>query len=74
MKGKIRVFCRVRPMNQNELAMGGLPVVSLVDPYSLKIRVKKDADSYKEEEYAFDACYGDLNGQEEIFEDTKMLM
>jgi hypothetical protein len=42
MKGKIRVFCRVRPMNQSELNMGGLPVVSLVDQYSLKIRVKKD--------------------------------
>ena len=74
MKGKIRVYCRVRPMNKNELAMGGLPVVSLVDQSSLRIRVKKDAESYKDEEYAFDACYGDLTGQEEIFEDTKMLM
>ena len=36
--------------------------------------MKKDVDTYKEEEYAFDACYGDLTGQEEIFEDTKMLM
>lgn len=62
MKGKIRVFCRVRPMNQSELTKGGLPVVSLVDQSTLKIRVKKDADSYKDEEYAFDACYGDLTG------------
>ena len=42
--------------------MGGLPVVSLLDQSTLKIRVKKDADSYKDEEYAFDACYGDLTG------------
>ena len=31
MKGKIRVYCRVRPMNNSEIAMGALPVVTLVD-------------------------------------------
>ena len=31
MKGKIRVFCRVRPMNSSEIQMGALPVVTLID-------------------------------------------
>jgi hypothetical protein len=31
MKGKIRVFCRVRPMNDDELKMSSLPVVTIVN-------------------------------------------
>ena len=31
MKGKIRVFCRVRPMSGNEKNMGSLEVVKVVD-------------------------------------------
>lgn len=31
MKGKIRVFCRVRPMSINEKQMGSLEVVKVVD-------------------------------------------
>ena len=31
MKGKIRVFCRVRPMNEHELEIGSLPVVTITD-------------------------------------------
>lgn len=78
MKGKIRVFCRVRPMSNSEVQIGSLPVVTIVDQYTLKLRLKKELlqgqEGYKEEEYAFDACFGDRTGQEEVFEDTKMLM
>ena len=67
MKGKIRVFCRVRPMSDREQQLGSLPVVTIVDQYTLKIKVKKEGASgpsgsglgYKEEEYAFDACFGE---------------
>ena len=31
MKGKIRVFCRVRPMSANEKQQGCSPVVTVVD-------------------------------------------
>jgi len=31
MKGKIRVYCRVRPMNLNEMRMGCIDAISLVD-------------------------------------------
>ena len=31
MKGKIRVFCRVRPMSDHELEIGSLPVVTITD-------------------------------------------
>lgn len=82
MKGKIRVFCRVRPMSDHENQLGSLPVVTIVDQYTLKIKVKKEGTNgpggsglgYKEEEYSFDACFGERSSQEEIFEDTRMLM
>ena len=31
MKGKIRVFCRVRPMSDHENNIGSLPVVTITD-------------------------------------------
>ena len=42
MKGKIRVYCRVRPMNPNEIRMGCIDAISIIDQFTLKIRVKKD--------------------------------
>jgi hypothetical protein len=42
MKGKIRVYCRVRPMNQSEIARNCMDAVTIIDQFTLKIRVKKD--------------------------------
>jgi len=66
MKGKIRVFCRVRPMNQHESDIGSLPVVKITDQYTLKIKLKREGalgpssrdGAYKEEVYSFDSCFG----------------
>ena len=82
MKGKIRVFCRVRPMSDHESDIGSLPVVKITDQYTIKIKLKREGISgpstrdsvYKEEVYAFDSCFGQSTSQEEVFEDTKMLM
>ena len=63
MKGKIRVFCRVRPISEQEKGIGALPVVTIVDQYTLKIKLKKDGidGGYKEEQYAFDSCFSEHN-------------
>ena len=45
MKEKIRVYCRVRPLNQNKAKNGS--AVTVVDQFTLKINVKKDATLYK---------------------------
>lgn len=62
MKGKIRVFCRVRPISVQEKEIKSLPVVTIIDQYTLKIKLKKEGmmsgDGYKEEEYQFDSCFG----------------
>jgi len=42
MKGKIRVFCRVRPMSQQEKDLGSMPVVTVIDQYTVRIRLKRD--------------------------------
>lgn len=42
MKGKIRVYCRVRPMSSNEIKMGSINSINIHDQFTLKIRVKKD--------------------------------
>ena len=65
LKGQIRVYCRVRPMSDRELEIGSLPVVTILDQYTLKIRIKKEGttgpsggDGYKEETFTFDSCFG----------------
>lgn len=78
MKGKIRVFCRVRPMSANEKQIGCSPVVTVVDQYTVRLRVKKETidgqQGFKDEEYSFDSCFNEAARQAEVFEDTKMLM
>jgi len=53
MKGKIRVFCRVRPISQVEKENGSLPVVTISDEYSCNIKLKKDGllEGYKDVKY-----------------------
>jgi hypothetical protein len=42
MKGKIRVYCRVRPMSKNELDNGYLNIVTIVNQFTVKIKLKKE--------------------------------
>jgi len=42
MKGKIRVFCRVRPLNEHERQAGHIPVVTIVDHFTVKIKFKSN--------------------------------
>lgn len=89
MKGKIRVYCRVRPMNDNEKKMSCIDAVSVSDRFTLRIRVKKDQQLYKHDhgsggagqlaqyqhkEFQFDSCFDATANQEMIFQDTKMLI
>lgn len=69
-------------MSDHEVEIGSLPVVTITDQYTLKIKLKREGSSgpstrdsvYEEKVYSFDSCFGDGIQQEEIFEDTKMLM
>ncbi|KAL8273192.1 hypothetical protein Esti_002950 [Eimeria stiedai] len=64
MKGKIRVFCRVRPFAKYEMEKGCKECVSVVDEYSVK----------GEKEFTYDRVFGGTCTQEEVYEDTERLI
>lgn len=79
MKGKIRVYCRVRPMNQQEAELGSIDAIQQIDPFTLRIRTKKDAGvkgqaAYSVKEFVYDSVFGPESSQDKIFEDTRMLI
>ena len=61
-------------MNENEIRMGCIDAITIVDQFTLKIRVKKDqqmfaqnqitsnassvSGAYQEKEFCYDACFG----------------
>lgn len=68
-------------MSEREKDIGSLPVVTIPDQYTLRIKLKREGatgpsggDGYYEEEHAFDSCFSPVSTQEDVFEDTKMLM
>ena len=42
MKGKIRVFCRVRPLSQQEQSLKSSSIIKVADEYTLKFRVMQE--------------------------------
>jgi len=71
MKGKIRVYARVRPMLEFERAMGQAPALNVPDELTLSHPWK---DEKKPREYGFDQVFIPTDSQEKVFEDTKYLV
>merc|ERR1712159_943371 len=69
MKGKVRVYCRVRPLNKKEKARGCQQCVSFKDDDT--IIVTKDKKDFK---FVFDVVFQPGSKQSEVFADTKRLM
>lgn len=42
MKGKIRVFLRVRPLSQKEIDLQSKTIVKIMDEFTLKFKMKQD--------------------------------
>ncbi len=70
-------------MSESEKAMDCLPVVTIVDQYTVRLRLRRDVvagisqepqSAFKDEEYQFDSCFSESQSQADVFEDTKMLM
>lgn len=72
MKGKIRVYCRIRPFSKSEKtdADRAMPCVNITDEMSLSVGTQKN----RMKDYQFDAVFGLNSTQEEVFEDTKRLI
>uniref|UniRef100_A0A6A7FXE9 Kinesin-like protein n=2 Tax=Hirondellea gigas TaxID=1518452 RepID=A0A6A7FXE9_9CRUS len=69
MKGKIRVFCRLRPVNESERRRGGELVATVEDQYSLDFATPRGHKSF-----VFDRVFEGHESQETVFQDTNALV
>ena len=70
MKGKIRVYCRARPLSKSEKERGNYVCTTWPDEVTIKVANEKKGDK----EFVFDQCYGMSSTQEEVFEDVSSLI
>eukprot|EP00976_Prorocentrum_cordatum_P103658 1193556-Prorocentrum_minimum.AAC.10 len=71
MKGKIRVFCRTRPLSNKDQNQGSSFAVSIPDEFTIEHPWKEEK---KPRSYQFDACFPALTTQDMVFEDTRYLV
>ncbi len=80
MKGKIRVYCRVRPLSKTETANGYDEITTIPDEYSIDVKTvkeRKDGEGFDEtgaKQYTYDKCFGPGTSQQQIFSDTEHLI
>lgn len=70
MKGKIRVFCRLRPLNDKELSFEEKNIVCSPDEFTIAHPWKDE----KSKQHIYDRVFDANTSQEEVFEDTKYLV
>ncbi|KAF9587234.1 hypothetical protein IFM89_039542 [Coptis chinensis] len=70
MKGKIRVFCRLRPLNEKEIADRQKNVLRSIDEFTIEHLWKDD----KIRQHLYDHVFDDDASQEDVFGDTKYLV
>jgi len=68
LKGSIRVFCCVRPMNDREMAMGDKQAVTSIDNMTVKVQ-----NLWEKSVFDFDAVFSPAR-QEEVFRECNDLM
>jgi hypothetical protein len=67
MKGKIRVFCRLRPLNEKEIVEKGKDVLTGLDEFTVEHPWKDD----KPKQHMYDRVFDGSATQEDVFEDTR---
>ncbi|KAM4129138.1 hypothetical protein ACJW30_02G221400 [Castanea mollissima] len=70
MKGKIRVFCRLRPLNEKEISEKGKYALTWLDEFTVEHPWKDD----KPKQHIYDRVFDGSATQEDVFEDTKYLV
>ncbi|KAM3390190.1 hypothetical protein ACQJBY_012024 [Aegilops geniculata] len=70
MKGKIRVFCRLRPLNDKEVSLKDKNIVCSPDEFTIAHPWKDD----KSKQHIYDRVFDAYTTQEDVFEDTKYLV
>ncbi|KAH1150981.1 hypothetical protein GYH30_044801 [Glycine max] len=70
MKGKIRVYCRLRPLSEKEIVEKEREVLTAVDEFTVEYPWKDE----KLKQYIYDRVFDANATQESVFEDTKYLV
>jgi len=70
LKGALRVFCRVRPMNKRETTKGDAIAVNQVDPFSVSVL----ANNGQTHNLMYDAIFGPTSSQVEVFAEVRSLV
>ncbi|KAG7535866.1 FERM N-terminal [Arabidopsis thaliana x Arabidopsis arenosa] len=70
MKGKIRVYCRIRPLNEKESSEREKQMLTTVDEFTVEHPWKDD----KRKQHIYDRVFDMRASQDDIFEDTKYLV
>lgn len=68
MKGKIRVFCRLRPLSEKEIAKKERNVLTSLDEFTVEHPWKDD----KIKQHHYDRVFDGTVSQEVVFEDTRV--
>ncbi|XP_043096765.1 kinesin-like protein KIN-14I [Puntigrus tetrazona] len=69
MKGKIRVFCRIRPLSRAEQAKKGHAIIACLDDYSVILETPRGP-----REFQFDKIFNPECTQEEVFTESSGLI
>ncbi|XP_020220804.1 kinesin-like protein KIN-14I [Cajanus cajan] len=70
MKGKIRVYCRLRPLSEKEIASKEKKSLTTIDEFTVEHPWKDD----KPKQHIYDRVFDGDATQEEVFEDTRYLV
>ncbi|XP_077216389.1 kinesin-like calmodulin-binding protein (ZWICHEL) [Tasmannia lanceolata] len=70
MKGKIRVYCRLRPLSEKEIAYKERNILTSIDEFTVEHPWKDD----KPKQHLYDHVFDSGASQEDVFEDTKYLV
>ncbi|XP_027914172.1 kinesin-like protein KIN-14I isoform X2 [Vigna unguiculata] len=70
MKGKIRVYCRLRPLSEKEIANKERDSLTTVDEFTVEHPWKDD----KAKQHIYDRVFDGYSTQEDVFEDTRYLV
>lgn len=68
MKGKIRVYCRLRPLCEKEIAENDREMITSIDEFTVEHPWKDD----KAKQHIYDRVFDGSATQEDVFEDTRV--
>lgn len=68
MKGKIRVYCRLRPLSEKEFFEKEIEALVAVDEFTVEFQWKED----KPKQCIYDRVFDGDATQESVFEDTRV--